>query len=175
MTVAGLRERFWSEAEAILEGAGSWPVRFAALEELVVRHDNGWDLVRSRPLEGSPDPNAIRMPLPEDVVGYRSFLIEWVPGAETATHGHPGVMFVCPISARLEAIEYDMVEGRPHPRETAVYGPGETMRGAADNDRHDNFVHRLRCVEPGWSLHIYSDWGGRGPRFDADGNVWVKP
>ena len=109
------------------------------------------------------------------VEGYRAFLIDWEAGAKTLTHGHPNTMFVMPISARLEAVEYAMVDGRPVPQHTRTYGPGQSMTGWADNDRHDNFVHRLHCVEPGWSLHIYSDWGGRGPRFDADGDPVVQP
>jgi hypothetical protein len=165
----GIRERFWSEALALLEGPGSWPERFEALEALVARFGNGRDLIHASPLPGSPSLDAVCMPLPDEVVGYRSFLIEWQAGASTLTHGHPGVMFVYPISTHLEAIEYDMIDGRPQPQRTTVYGPGETMQGAVDNDRHDNFMHSLRCRRPGWSLHIYSDWGGRGPRFDEAG------
>lgn len=172
----GLRERFWSEAKQILEGPLAGPEGFSQLERLLGQYGDGWDLVRSPAPVGCQDaPNAICRPLPESVVGYRSFLIDWELGAETATHGHPSVMFVYPISAVLEAVEYAMVDGRPEPLRTVRYGPGQSMTGWAPNDRHDNFVHRLRCVQPGWSLHIYSDYGGRGPRFDADGNRLVKP
>ena len=167
----GARERFWNEATRILEGALPWPDRFAQLEALVAAHAHGWDLVRAPPRSDCDAPNAICPPLPESVVGYRSFLIQWTAGAETQTHGHPGMMFVVPISARLEAVEYAMVNDRPQRLGTRTYGPGDAMTGWADNDRHDNFMHRLRCVEPGWSLHIYSDWGGRGPRFDAEGRL----
>ena len=166
----GVRAYFWSEARAILDAAGSWSDRVARLESLVGAHDGGWDLVRASALAGCAAPNAICPPLAESVVGYRAFLIDWAAGAETLTHGHPSVMFVMPISARLEVVEYAMVDGRPAPQRTRTHGPGQSMTGWADNNRHDNFMHRLRCVAPGWSLHIYSDWGGRGVRFDAAGD-----
>ncbi|HCH66555.1 MAG: hypothetical protein CL927_10390 [Deltaproteobacteria bacterium] len=159
----------------ILDGTLPWPDRFARLEALVVDHADGWDLVQAGPRSDCDAPNAICPPLPESEVGYRSFLIDWAADAETETHGHPSVMFVVPISARLEAVEYTMVGGRPKALHTRTYGPGESMTGHANNDRHDNFMHRLRCVEPGWSLHIYSDWGGRGPRFDAEGHRIATP
>ena len=166
----GCRARFWSRVRGVVDGPLSWPDRFARLEELVASYDAGWDLVRSPARADCVDPNGIAPPLPESVVGYRAFLIDWTAGARTQIHGHPSVMFVYPISARLEAVEYVLVDGRPEPQQTRMHGPGQSMTGWADNNRHDNFIHRLRCVDGGWSLHIYSDHGGRGPRFgEADG------
>ena len=167
----GLRARFWDEARGLLEGSLAWPERFAQLETLIGGYGAGWDLVHAPPRrDSSSDPHAICRPLPDAVVGYRAFLIPWELGVETLIHGHPSVMFVFPISARLDAVDYTMVDGRPERSGSRSYGPGEPMVGWADNDRHDNFMHRLMCTHAGWSLHIYSDWGGRGVRFDAQGN-----
>jgi hypothetical protein len=171
----GLRERFWEEAKGILEEHWAWSERFEALEALVAKHRGGLDLVDSPPLAGSESPDALCAPLPPHIVGYRAFLKEWTSGEQTLIHGHPSTMFVYPVSTRLECIDYSMVEGRPVVEGRRIYGPTETMVGAADNDRHDNFVHSLRCVEAGWSLHIYSDSGARGPRFDLDGTRLIAP
>lgn len=159
----------------MLEAPRAWSERFEALEVLVATHRGGLDLVDSPPLVDSDSPDALCPPLPLHIVGYRAFLKEWTSGEQTPVHGHPSTMFVYPVSARLECIEYSMVDGRPVLEGSRVYGPAETMVGAADNDRHDNFVHSLRCVEPGWSLHIYSDSGARGPRFDLDGTMLTPP
>jgi len=167
----GIRDRFWDRALELLERDAPGSERFKSLQELVAEYAHGHDLLTSEPLEGIDSPNAICVPLPLAEKGYRAFLKVWTQGERTLIHGHPSTMFVYPITAHLENTEYGLVDGRPEPVSVRIHGPGQTMVGAADNERHDNFIHSLRCVQPGWSLHIYSDSGARGPRFDYSGEL----
>jgi len=160
------RLAFWNHAHPLLQGDTPWSARCEALTRLVDHHQQGHALVDAGSLPDCTDNNAVAPVLPLQTHGYRAFLKSWEAGEETGIHGHPNTMFVYVISATLESIGYLRDGERLTEAHTITKGAGQTLTGYADNARNDNFIHTLRCVAPGWSLHIYSDAPERGERFD---------
>ena len=159
------RLAFWAESAAIFDLDAPWSERLDSLCALVRRYDGGMALVEAGAFPGSLSPNAVAPELPLEVSGYRAFLKHWGPGDETGIHGHPNTMFVYVISATLESIGFRLDGDTLVTGQTLASGPGETFNGEAANTGFDNFIHQLRCIRPGWSLHVYSDAPERGAQF----------
>lgn len=162
------RAQFWQEADSLLRAPGGWSARFQQLDILFDRYEGGRALLHTAPYPNTVFPNSLAPPLPEEVRGMRCFLKSWEAGEVTGIHGHPGLMYVRMITAQLECVHFQREGDRVVEESRGDYGPGEVMVGIAENERYDNFIHQLRCVQPGWSVHLYSDSGVRGVRFDAD-------
>ena len=160
------RERFWEQAHAILLDKTPWTQRKAAILDLVHEYDQGHALLEAGPRPDANTPTKVSHPLTDEEKGYRCFLKSWELDEETGIHGHPHTMFVYVMSAELESIAYQRQGDYITHHSTKMFQPGQTMTGCVDNARYDNFIHNLRCTKAGWSLHMYSDWGGRGERFE---------
>lgn len=165
------RTEFWEQALARLQQT---PPDFAAVDALLREHDGGWSLITSdRPpgvLHGVEHP--IGGPPAEADAGARGFLISWETSDWTGIHGHPPLMYMAVIAGALEIDTFT----RPDPEGPAVHHKtqtilaGQAVHATADNDRCDNFIHRIRSRENTWSLHIYGDDPGLGTRFDEAGH-----
>lgn len=161
-----LREHFWNAAHAILLSDEEWTLRCQAVRELIDAHDHGKALVHASGLPNVDD-TWVAPPLPTEIHGYRCFLKQWDAGEETGIHGHPNTMFVYVISATIESTGFQRSGDTVIPHRVEEFGPQDIMTGCADNNEYDNFIHQLRCTKPGWSLHMYSDSGSRGLRFES--------
>lgn len=159
------RLAFWADALATLKQDASWDERREALCSLMQQYNGGAELIEAGAFPGSRSPNSVAPELPIAVNGYRAFLKQWDCGEETGIHGHPNTMFVYVISAELESIGFKLDGHKLTAGKTIVSGPGETFTGHAENNSFDNFIHQLRCIRPGWSLHVYSDAPEHGARF----------
>ena len=164
-----LRRTFWNEAHARLRAPLPWPERRDAVRALVDACGFGMQLV-SAPALPEGDATDIAPPQPLEQKGYRCFLKQWEVGEETGIHGHPNTMFVYVISATIESHGFQRSGEVLTPHRVDTFGPRDIMTGWADNNAYDNFIHQLRCVQPGWSLHMYSDSGHRGMRFAPAGD-----
>ena len=161
-----LRQTFWEAANEILHADTPWMERRDAMRALVDTYQYGMDLVTSPKLPGC-DATDVAPPLPLETQGYRCFLKQWEAGEVTGIHGHPNTMFVYIISATLESIGFERSGHTITPSGVEEFGPQDIMTGWVDNNRYDNFIHQLRCTKAGWSVHIYSDSGHRGIRFES--------
>ena len=163
-----VRSAFWCAAQPLISpSAQDWESRFAALADLVAAYGGSALIAAPPPRDAGEDhQNGLGGPRGAEVSGPRGFLKRWSRGEVTGIHGHPSVLYVHVLSGCLEVEEYERV-GATGVRRTRAYrlALGQTCTGAVDNDRADNFVHRIRCIDDGWSLHLYSDAPGRGMRF----------
>ena len=162
------REQFWSEAHTLLQSEQSWSDRCTALTALVESYDCGHALLKAGPRPDCDSDTGIATPLPDDEIGYRCFFKSWDTEEETGIHGHPNTMFVYVMTVELESVGYQRQGQGIAIADTLRYRSGQVMTGRAENEKYDNFIHNVRCIQPGWSLHIYSDSGTRGLRFDEN-------
>ena len=160
------RQVFWKKALDVLENPRSWQQVKAEVSELVIAADKGWDLVRSEAPDEQLIVNGVGGPNNLLGSGLRSFLISWNENDLTSIHGHGSIMLVYVISGRLGITEYHRIDSDMlKESQTRFLSTGDSIFMHADNDRHDNFIHRITCVEAGWSLHIYGDDPGLGQKF----------
>ena len=166
------RTQFWEQALTLLQQE---PPSFDAIDVLLQAHDGGQSLIAAPSPSGVLDgvEHPVGGPPDEHDRGARGFLIPWQSEVWTEVHGHPPLMYMAVISGALliDTFSRPDPEGPPVHRETITVRAGQAFHAAASNDRFDNFIHRLRCLEPTWSLHIYGDDPSLGLRFDSHGQV----
>ena len=162
----GHRQNFWNCVLDSFSVKASWEQFYSQVRQGVIEADNGWDLVRGETPSDQGIPNGIGGPNNTPVSGLRSFLINWSKGEQTSIHGHGQLMIIHLISGRLSVSEFQLTDTNTLKRERIrSLVAGDSIGLHIDNDRQDNFIHRITCLEAGWSLHIYADDPGRGRTF----------
>ncbi|PZD71200.1 hypothetical protein C1752_07476 [Acaryochloris thomasi RCC1774] len=99
--------------------------------------------------------------------GFEALVIRWDQQAVTPIHGHPAFSFYYVISGIFE------MEYFTHSAIGLQY-TGSQLFGATDSTwclgqigRYDNFIHRVTCLEPGHTFHVYSEDAQKGVSFET--------
>lgn len=97
---------------------------------------------------------------------FELWLMRWDKQAKTPIHGHPAFSFYHVISGAFEMEIFTRVGGdRLQLKETRFFRPSETTWFLGPVGRYDNFIHRVICLEPGHTLHVYSEDSHKGISF----------
>lgn len=100
--------------------------------------------------------------------GFEALLIRWDQQAITPIHGHPAFSFYYVISGIFE------MEYFAHGAMKKLQYTGRQLFCATDSTwfwgqagRYDNFIHRVKCLEPGHTFHVYSEDAQKGVSFET--------
>lgn len=95
--------------------------------------------------------------------GFEALIMRWDKQAKTSIHGHPTFSFYHVISGvfEMELFAYDP-ENRLRLKEIKHLYPSETTWFLGQIGRYDNFIHRVTCLKPGCTFHVYSEDAQQG-------------
>ncbi|NEQ54079.1 MAG: hypothetical protein F6K11_28765 [Leptolyngbya sp. SIO3F4] len=95
--------------------------------------------------------------------GFEALIMRWDQQVKTTIHGHPAFSFYHVISGVFE-MELFCRNEQEHlqVKETQTLYPSDTTWCWGESDRYDNFIHRVTCLEAGYTFHIYSDDAQKG-------------
>lgn len=90
--------------------------------------------------------------------GFESLIMRWDKAVTTSIHGHPGFSFYHVISGkfRMELFQPSNT-GRINLEECHEFVAQDTIWNLGAMGKFDNFIHRITCLEPGSTFHLYSD------------------
>lgn len=90
--------------------------------------------------------------------GFEALVMRWDKQVKTSIHGHPAFSFYHVISGvfEMEIFACTDTEGLQL-SETRCFSSRDTTWFLGQFGRFDNFIHRVTCIEPGFTFHIYSD------------------
>lgn len=94
---------------------------------------------------------------------FEALLMRWDRQAKTTIHGHPEFSFYTVISGlfKMEFFSGFGCDGL-EAQGTQLFYPGDVTWHLGQQGRCDNFIHRVTCLEPGCTFHIYSDNAQQG-------------
>lgn len=101
----------------------------------------------------------------EDCCPHSSFealLIRWDRQAQTRIHGHPTFSFYYVVSGVFEMEQFSRTSAGLTWTGTERFTAGQTTWFVGQAGRYDNFIHRVTCLEPGLTFHVYSDDARKG-------------
>lgn len=110
--------------------------------------------------------------------GFEALIMRWDGQVQTSIHGHPEFPFYYVISG---CFDMDLFAHSPtgglHLTESRRFGPGESVWFLGQAGQYDNFIHRVTCLKPGHTFHVYSEDAQKGLAFDdlakySCGLVW---
>lgn len=94
---------------------------------------------------------------------FEALIMRWDKQAETCIHGHPAFSFYYTISGVFEIDMFSRIaENRVELQQTQRFLSSDTTWFSGQSGRYDNWIHRVRCLEPGLTFHIYSDDAKKG-------------
>lgn len=93
---------------------------------------------------------------------FEALVMRWDRQVQTPIHGHPAFSFYYVISGVFEMEIYTPVAGNLQMQGTRRFCPSDTAWFLGEMGRYDNFIHRVRCLEPGHTFHIYSEDAQKG-------------
>ncbi|MDJ1169126.1 hypothetical protein PMG71_06775 [Roseofilum sp. BLCC_M154] len=100
---------------------------------------------------------------PNEDQGFEALIIRWDKRAKTPVHGHPTFSFYHVITGLFNMeIFTDTGKDGWHLQKTQLFCPSDTTWFLGKPGRYDNFIHRITCLEPGHTFHIYSDNAQKG-------------
>ncbi|NEO83879.1 MAG: hypothetical protein F6J87_06395 [Spirulina sp. SIO3F2] len=94
--------------------------------------------------------------------GFEALLIRWDRQAQTHIHGHPAFSFYHVISGVFEMELFTQTAMGLKQTGNQRFTPSQTTWFVGQTDRYDNFIHRVTCLEPGLTFHVYSDDAQKG-------------
>ena len=94
---------------------------------------------------------------------FEAFIMRWDKQVQTPIHGHPTFAFYYVITGlfEMECFTHSKT-GKLKSQGVQRFYPADTTWHVGQTGRYDNFIHRVRCVEPGHTFHIYSDDAQKG-------------
>ncbi|MEM8639855.1 MAG: hypothetical protein AAGG51_13720 [Cyanobacteria bacterium P01_G01_bin.54] len=93
---------------------------------------------------------------------FEALILRWDRQAQTRIHGHPAFSFYHVISGRFAMEYFAQTRHGLQCVDIRAYQAGGTTWFLGYNDRYDNFIHRVTCLEPGLTFHVYSDNAQKG-------------
>lgn len=96
---------------------------------------------------------------------FEALIMRWDRQVKTAVHGHPKFSFYYVISGVYEIDCFVPSERGLHMTETKRFHATNTTWFLGRSRRYDNWIHRVRCLEPGCTFHVYSDDAQKGVVF----------
>lgn len=98
---------------------------------------------------------------------FEALVMRWDQQSKTAIHGHPKFSFYHVISGVFEIELFDQTAtGSLHPREIQQLTPAKSSWFLGMPGRYDNCIHRVTCLEPGLTFHVYSEDALKGVVFE---------
>ena len=99
--------------------------------------------------------------------GFEALIMRWDGQVQTSIHGHPEFSFYYVISGcfGMDLFAHSSTNGL---RLTASrrLEPGKALWFLGQAGQYDNFIHRVTCLEPGHTFHVYSEDARRGVAFE---------
>lgn len=98
---------------------------------------------------------------------YEALIMRWDQQVKTSIHGHPKFSFYYVISGLFEIEFFELTVGRKLNLK-AVQRRGATEASWFLGQAHcyDNCIHRVTCLRPGFTFHIYSEDARKGRVYD---------
>lgn len=98
--------------------------------------------------------------------GFEALIMRWDKQVKTSIHGHPAFSFYHVISGVFEMEVFSLkAKDCLELREMRRFHASDTTWFAGQIGRYDNFIHRVTCLEPGLTFHIYSEDAQKGIRI----------
>ncbi len=107
-----------------------------------------------------------------NVTQEEGFLNYWQVQAQTSIHGHPSKIFYQVLSGSFEMEIYTRAEagsGSLSLKTKRVLRQNDYIYFEGTEAQYDNFIHRVTCLEPGFTFHFYSEDARRGIIYDGLG------
>lgn len=106
---------------------------------------------------------------PSATLDYRDFealVMRWDKQAKTSIHGHPDFSFYYVVSGvfEVETFGTTLTSGL-YVKEVQRLQQAEATWSFGEAERYDNCIHRITCLEPGFTFHVYSDDAKKGVVF----------
>lgn len=96
---------------------------------------------------------------------FEALLLRWDRQVKTTIHGHPAFSFYAVIDGLFEMEFFSSCDRTPtglYPRGSQLFQPGDVAWNLGQPGRYDNFIHRVTCLKPGCTFHVYSDDAQKG-------------
>lgn len=94
---------------------------------------------------------------------FEALIMRWDNPVKTSIHGHPAFSFYHVISGIFEVELFSLTTAKGLNLETIqrLY-PSDTTWFLGQVGRYDNFIHRVTCLEAGFTFHVYSEDAQKG-------------
>ncbi|MEM9089912.1 MAG: hypothetical protein AAGC93_14335 [Cyanobacteria bacterium P01_F01_bin.53] len=98
---------------------------------------------------------------------YEALVMRWDQQVKTSIHGHPRFSLYHVISGLFEIETFEQKRGQSlELKETQQLRAAETTWFLGQAKRYDNCIHRVTCLKPGFTFHIYSEDARKGKVYD---------
>lgn len=98
---------------------------------------------------------------------FESLVMRWDEQSKTSIHGHPKFSFYHVMSGVFEIELFDQsATGDLHSKALQRLVPAESTWFSGESLCYDNCIHRVTCLEPGLTFHVYSDDALKGVVFE---------
>jgi hypothetical protein len=156
----------WRDICTQLDTEQSWRERFGAIRRRM-------DAIATERL-----PEDLKCPVPAcyrrtvigarhgaDHAGFEGVLAHWRAGCDTPVHGHPPILMYAVLTGRFRMHNYRLEGDRLLRVGACDLAAGEHFFHVGEGDGFDHSIHRVECLEPGWTLNLYSDDARKGLVF----------
>ena len=96
---------------------------------------------------------------------FEALIMRWDGQVKTSVHGHPQFSFYYVISGLYEIDRFVLSHNKLRIAETQRFRASDATWFLGKSQRYDNWIHRVRCLEPGLTFHVYSDNAQKGTVF----------
>jgi len=96
---------------------------------------------------------------------FEALVMRWDRQVKTSVHGHPKFSFYYVISGLYEIDRFVLSNNQLRIAETQRFHTSDATWFLGQSQRYDNWIHRVRCLEPGLTFHVYSDNAQKGVVF----------
>lgn len=98
---------------------------------------------------------------------FEALVMRWDQQSKTSIHGHPKFSFYHVINGMFEIELFDKTAtGQLYTKEIQQLRPADSTWFLGDSCCYDNCIHRVTCLEPGLTFHVYSDDALKGTVFE---------
>lgn len=94
---------------------------------------------------------------------FEALIMRWDEQACTPIHGHPQFSFYHVVSGvfEIEVFDSTLTSGL-YIKEVQQFSTADATWFSGRSNRYDNCIHRVTCLEPGFTFHIYSEDAKKG-------------
>lgn len=97
--------------------------------------------------------------------GFEGVLAHWRVGCITPVHGHPPVVMYATLSGRYRMVMYKLTDDGVEETGETIMTAGDHLFHVGKTEGYDHFIHKIECLEEGWTLNLYSDDARKGVVF----------
>ena len=95
--------------------------------------------------------------------------MRWDQKSKTSIHGHPCFSFYYVISGVFEIERFEQTApGQLHTKAIQQLTSADATWSLGQANRYDNCIHRVTCLRPGLTFHVYSDNALKGNVFSEN-------